>query len=137
MGIVVSRYLDPASSEGALVRFIIDSVHLMRTLLTADVYFPDLTPWNVIDFRADAASMRALFETVVGLDGAEQEQETEVFDEELGECGIGDDAGLEIENETYFGGSAWGREEGNQIDHDLFYMASSRILLAELPMLCV
>lgn len=53
MGIIVSRYMDPSSSEGALVKFIIDSLHLVRTVCTADTYFPELTPWNVIDFRGD------------------------------------------------------------------------------------
>lgn len=51
MGVIVSRYLDERSSEGALVRFAIDSVNLVYTICTTDAQYPELTPWNVIDFN--------------------------------------------------------------------------------------
>lgn len=61
MGIIISRYMDPCSSEGALVKFIFDSVTLVRTVCTADTYFTELTPWNVIDFRTDDLSVPDMF----------------------------------------------------------------------------
>lgn len=53
MGMILSRYMDPRSSEGALIRFALDSASLVHTVCTADSHFPDLTPWNVIDFATD------------------------------------------------------------------------------------
>lgn len=52
MGVIVSRYLDERSSEGALVRFAIDSLNLVRTICTTDFQYHELTPWNVIDFNS-------------------------------------------------------------------------------------
>lgn len=74
MGIIVSRYLDPSSSEGALVKFIIESLQLVRTLLTAETYFAELTPWNVIDFGGGGGRMG------MGMDmwGMEEGEEGEV-----------------------------------------------------------
>lgn len=53
MGLAISRYMDPASSEGALLKFIIESAHLVRVISTAGEDFSELTPWNVIDFRSE------------------------------------------------------------------------------------
>lgn len=53
MGIIISRYMDPTSSEGAIIKFIIESYQLVHTICTSETYFPELTPWNVIDFQTD------------------------------------------------------------------------------------
>lgn len=50
MGVIISRYMDARYSEGALVRFIIESLQFMRLVYTSDSTFPDITPWNVITF---------------------------------------------------------------------------------------
>ncbi|PXF42109.1 hypothetical protein BWQ96_08141 [Gracilariopsis chorda] len=56
MGVIISRYMDPSCNEGAIVKFIIDSIRLVKTVCTSDTYFTDLTPWNVINFNDDDPS---------------------------------------------------------------------------------
>ena len=45
--------MDPTSSEGAIIKFIVESFQLVYTVCTSETYFPELTPWNVIDFQTD------------------------------------------------------------------------------------
>lgn len=56
MGVIISRYMDASCNEGAIVKFIIDSIRLVKTVCTSDTYFTDLTPWNVINFGDDDSS---------------------------------------------------------------------------------
>lgn len=56
MGIMISRYVEPGSNEGAIMKFIIDSMRLVKAMCTSDSYFPDLTPWNVIRFGEENES---------------------------------------------------------------------------------
>lgn len=42
--------MDPDCSEGALVKFVMDSGKLVYTLLTSERMYTEITPWNVIDF---------------------------------------------------------------------------------------
>lgn len=135
MGIVVSRYLDPASSEGALVCFIIDSLQLMHTLLTTESYFPELTPWNVIDFSSEGSvvfSLRELFAVDV-MDMADEDENGEV-EQQVEEC--------RSESAQEMNAIGYLERIIAQVvvvpdDHDMLYTASPRIPISELPLLCV
>lgn len=53
MGVIFSRYLDENSSEGAILRFALDSLNLVHTMCTTDSNYTEITPWNVIDFNTN------------------------------------------------------------------------------------
>lgn len=58
MGIALSRYMDCDSSEGQLLRFIVESLELAEYIYCAES--PDLSwsPWSVIDIRRELEQFR-------------------------------------------------------------------------------